>query len=141
GDDSQAALGRGREQLGGALQLRRTDPAGLVPPGPDRVQADDEETVATVDGLCRFPLPLELAEGSREAGGESPRDVVVTRDHEQRSLQPPQKSRRTLVLLAAATVGEIAAGNDQLRLDALDQCVERALDLGLLDGADMQVRE
>ena len=94
-----------------------------------------------MDGLRRFPLPLELAEGPREAGGESPRDVVVARDHEQRSLEPSQKGRCALVLLAAATVGEIAAGDDQLGLDAVDQRVERALDLGLLDGADVQVRE
>jgi len=94
-----------------------------------------------MDGLRRLPLPLELAEGPREARGESPRDVVIARNHEQRSVEPSQKGRRALVLLAATTVGEIAAGDDQLGLDAVDQRVERAFDLGLLDGADVQVRE
>jgi hypothetical protein len=36
-------------------------------------------------------------------------------------------------------VREVAAGDDQIRLDTLDQGAQRALDLRLLDGAYMQV--
>jgi hypothetical protein len=38
-------------------------------------------------------------------------------------------------------VCQIAARDDQFGLDTLDQSAQRALDLRLLDGADMQVRE
>jgi hypothetical protein len=38
-------------------------------------------------------------------------------------------------------VREVAGDNDQLRVGALDQRAKGALDLGLLDGSDMQVRE
>jgi hypothetical protein len=94
-----------------------------------------------VDGLGRLPVPLELAERSREPGRKRPRDVVVAGDHEQGAPEPLEKRRRAIVLAGAAAVGEVAAGDDQFRVDALDQGGQRALDLGLLDGADVQVGE
>jgi hypothetical protein len=140
-DDAQGAGGSFGEQLGSALQLCRADAAGLVPPGANRVETDDEEPVAAVDGLGRLPLALELAKRSREAAAEGPRDVVIAWDDEQWALEPAQKGRRSLVLVPAPAMRQIAAGDDQFRLDALDQRAESALDFWLLDGADMQVRE
>ena len=140
-DDAKCVTGRGGEQLGRSLQLPRVDAAGLVPPRPYRVEADDEETVAMVDGLGRLPVPLELAERMRESGRERPRDVVVARHDEQRSFEPLEKGCRAVVLGRARAVCQIPARNDQFGADALDQSAQRALDLRLLDGADMQVRE
>jgi hypothetical protein len=77
----------------------------------------------------------------REPGRERPRDVVVARDDEQRPFEALQKRRRAIVLARPGAVGQVSAGDDQFGLDALDQGGQRALDLGLLDGADMQVRE
>jgi len=112
-----------------------------MPPRPHRVEADDEEAVALVDGLRRLPVPLEFAERVCEAGRERPRDVVVARDDQQRPLESLQKCRRAVVLARPCAVRQIAAGDDQFGVDALDQGAERTLDLRLLDGADMQVRE
>ena len=51
-----------------------------------------------------------------------------------------QERGRPLVLLAAPAVGEIAAGDDQLRPQPLDQRARaRASTSGLLAGADVQV--
>jgi hypothetical protein len=138
-DDPKHSLGRSREQLGGPLQLPRADAAGLMPPGPDRVQADDEEAVGLVHGLRRLPVALELAKGPSEAGGERVRDVVVARNREERPFETVQERCRSVVLLGAAAVGEIAARDDQMGVDALDQRLERALDVRRLGGADMQV--
>jgi hypothetical protein len=140
-DDPKCVTGRAGEQLCRALQLPRVDAAGLVTPRPYRVEADDEEAIAVVDGLGRLPVPLELAERMRESGWERPRDVVVARDDEQRSFEPLEKRGRAVVLGRARAVCQIPAHNDQFRADALDQSAQRALDLRLLDGADVQVRE
>lgn len=93
-----------------------------------------------MDGLGRLPVPLELAERMREPGRERPRDVVVARDDEQRPFEPLQKRRGAIVLARPCAVRQVAARDDQFGVDALDQGAQRALDLGLLEGADMQVR-
>ena len=123
------------------MQLPRANAPGLMPPRPHRVEADDEETVALVDGLGRLPVPLELAERMCEPGRERPRDVVVAGDDQQRSFEPLQKRRRAVVLARPCAVRQIAAGDDQFGVDALDQGAQRTLDVRLLDGADMEVRE
>ena len=140
-DDPKRAPGRTGEQLGGPLQLPGANAPGLVPPRPHRVEADDEQAVGLVDGLRRLPVPLELAERMCEAGRERPRDVVVARDDQQRPFESLQKRRRADMLVRPCTVCQIAAGDDQFGVDALDQGDQRALDLRLLDGADVQVRE
>jgi hypothetical protein len=94
-----------------------------------------------VDGIRRLPVPLELAERMCEAGRKRPRDVVVARDDQQRPFESLQKRRRAVMLARPCTVRQIAAGDDQFGVDALDQGDQRALDLRLLDGADVQVRE
>jgi len=140
-DDPKRAAGRIGEQLGGPLQLPGANTARLVPPRPHRVEADDEEAVALMDGLRRLPVALELAERVCEAGRERPRDVVVARDDEKWPFEPLQKRRRAVVLARPCAVCQIAAGDDQFGVDALDQGAQRMLDVRLLDGADMQVRE
>src|SRR5207249_4665795 len=113
GDDAKCPFGCYGEQLGGVPELAGAQPTGLVPPRPNRVEADGEEAVGAVYGLGRLPLPLELAEGVREPPLESPRDVVVARDHEQRALQASQKLRLTAMLLGPSTVRQVAGGDDQ----------------------------
>ena len=122
-------------------ELAGAKPAGLVPPRPNRVKADGEEAVGGVHRLCRLPLTLELAERVREPPLERPRDVVVARDHEQRPLQASQKLRSSAMLVGPSAVCQVAGGDDQSGVGALDEGAQRTLDLRLLDGADMQVRE
>jgi hypothetical protein len=64
---------------------------------------------------------------------------VVPRDDEQRPAEPSQEGRSTLVLHPAAPVSEVAGGDDQLRLDALDQGLETALDPRFLHASHVQV--
>jgi len=94
-----------------------------------------------VHWLGRLPLTLELAEGMREPPLKRPRDVVVARDHEQRTFQASQKLRRTVMLLRPSAVCQVARGDDQSGVGALDEGAQRTLDFRLLDGADVQVRE
>ena len=101
-----------------------------MPPGPHRVQAHDEEAVRAVDRLDGLPLALELGQRMREAGRERVRDVVVPGDHEQRAAEPAQVGGCALVLAPAATVREVARGDDQVGLNPLDQRLETALDPG-----------
>src|SRR5439155_12823718 len=66
--DPERTFRRLAEQAVGAGQLRVGEPPGLVSPRPDRVQADDDETLAAVHGLRRPPDAFELGPGLREAG-------------------------------------------------------------------------
>ena len=96
--------------------------AGLVPPRPHRVEPDDEERRLRVDGLGRLPLPLELRARSREARRERVRDVVVPRDDEQR----PARARAGSAAAGSccsrrAAVREVAARDDELRFEPLDE--------------------
>ena len=116
-------------------------PTGLVAPRPHRVQPDHEQALATMNGLGRLPVPLELTKRMREASRERPRNVVVARDDEERPPEPLEKRCRAVVLFRPCAVGQIPARNDQLGVDALDQRTERPFYLRLLDRADVQVRE
>lgn len=138
-DHAKRPVGRAGEQLGRPLELARPNAAGLVSPRPHRVEPDDEEVVRAVDRLRRLPVALEFTERPQQPGREGPRDVVISGDHEQRRPEPLQKSCRAVVLAGPPSVREVAAGDDQIRLDTLDQGAQRALDLRLLDGAYMQV--
>jgi hypothetical protein len=138
-DHAKRTIGRGGEQLGRSLQLARPNAPGLMSPGPHRVEADDEEAVRAVDRLRRLPVALEFTEGPQKPGWEGPRDVVIPGDHEQRRPEPLQKSCRAIMLAGPPSVRQVAAGDDQIRPDTLDQGAQRALDLRLLNGADMQV--
>ena len=66
---------------------------------------------------------------------------MITGDDHQRSPEPLQERGRAVVLIGPSTVSEIPAHDDQFGVDALDQGAQRMLDVRLLDGADMQVRE
>ena len=140
-DDAKRTIGCSGEQLGGVPELAGAQPARLVPPRPNGVEADGEKAVGAVNRLCCLPLPLELSERMREPSLEGPRDVVVARDHEQRPLQPSQKVRRTAMLLGPSAVCQVAGGDYQSGVGALDEGAQRTLDFRLLDGADVKVRE
>ena len=137
--DSQRALRSLGEQLRRPLQLALPQPAGLVPPGTNRVQADDEQLLGAVNGLDGLPLALELGPRPREAGGERVRDVVVAGDHEQRPAEPAQEGRGLLVLAPPAAVREVAGDDDQLRLNPLDERRETAVDLALFAASSVEI--
>jgi hypothetical protein len=56
----------------------------LVPPRPDRIEADDVSVRRDELGLGGLPLALELSPGTAEPRRERVRDVVVARHREHR---------------------------------------------------------
>ena len=66
---------------------------------------------------------------------------MITGDDHQRSPEPLEERGGAVVLIGPSTVSEIPAHDDQFGIGAVDQRTQRGLDLWLLDGADMQVRE
>ena len=59
----------------------------------------------------------------------------------ERHAEAPQKLGGTSVLLRAAAVGQVAAGDDQLGREPLDQLAEARLDPELLSAAHVQIRD
>ncbi len=78
-------------------------------------------TRADVLRLGRLPLPLELAPGAREAGGEGVGNVVIARDREHVRPEALEEGGGALVLVAPAAVRQVTARDHELRPDALDQ--------------------
>ena len=64
---------------------------------------------------------------------------MVARDREHRRAEPAQQFCRPLVLRPASPVGEVAGGDDELRLDPFHELREGALDLRLLACTCVQV--
>src|SRR5206468_3988718 len=103
------------------------------------VEPDRENALAAIDGLGRLPQPLELLPRTREAGRKRVRDVVVSRDAEQRRPEAAQELRGGVVLLRPAAMGEVAARDHELWLEAVDDRPERPL-RGCFPCTDVQVR-
>ena len=138
-DDPERALGRLVEQRGRPVELRVAYAPRLLPPRPDGVEPDDEEPLTAMDGLRRFPEPLELRPRAREPGRKRVRDVVVPGDREHGPAEPAQQVRRRLELVTAAAVREIAARDHELRLHPLDERGERVVGLLADAAADVQI--
>jgi hypothetical protein len=98
GDDPVCGRRDAGKRVRGPLDLGVAQPPGLVSPGADRVQPDDDERVGAVRRLGRLPLPLELLPRVREPLRERVRDVVVARDCQERELEAAEKRRSALVL-------------------------------------------
>src|SRR5262249_55009849 len=129
------------QDLRRALELRLGDETRLVSPGTDGVQSDGEDALAAVDGLGRPPVALELGIRAGEAGGKRVRDVVVPRHDQERPSEAVQEGRRRLVLGRLPTVREVAAGDHELRLEAVDERCERPFHGRRFRRADMQIRD
>jgi hypothetical protein len=129
------------EELGRVGKLCAAYAAGLLQPGPDGVQPDDEERLRSVDRLGCLPVTLELRKGLREARDRRVRDVVVARDGEDRPSEAAEEARGPLVLLRTAAVGQVATRDDQLGIHALDQGLEPRLQARLFMRSDVEVRE
>ena len=138
-DDPERPLGRLVEQRGRPVELRVAYAPRLLPPRPDGVEPDDEEPLTAMDGLRRFPEPLELRPRAREPGRKRVRDVVVPWDREHGPAEPAQQVRRRLELVTAAAVREIAARDHELRLHPLDERGERVVGLLADAAADVQI--
>jgi hypothetical protein len=65
---------------------------------------------------------------------------VVSGNGQDRRPQRPEETGRILVLVALRAVREVAAGDDQRRLDPLDQRREAELDLGIPPSSEVQIR-
>jgi hypothetical protein len=140
-DDTERGRGRFGQKVGGLVELRAAQTPGLVEPGADRVQADDEERLGAVDGLRRLPVALELREGLRKSRDRGVRDVVVSWDREHRAAETAQELRGTVVLLRKAAVREVAARDHELRIDAVDERLQAGLEPWFFVGSDMEIRE
>ena len=66
---------------------------------------------------------------------------MVAGDREDRPGEPAEEVRGTVVLVGAAAVGEVPAGDDQLGVDAGDERLETGLQPGIVVAPEMQVRE
>jgi hypothetical protein len=66
---------------------------------------------------------------------------VVAGNGEERASEVPEERRRAVVLSAPAAVREVAARDDELRVEPLDQGREARLDPRLFARADVEVRE
>src|SRR5260221_729450 len=122
-----------------ALELRVADTTGLVPPRPDRVEADEVCSRTDVLGLGRLPLPLELAPGAGEPRREGVGNVVVAGDREYRCVEALEKRRGPLVLITAAAIRQVATCDHDLRADPLDQRSEAPLQDRVVPRAEMEV--
>ena len=137
-DAERARLGLG-EPLLRAFERSPVQTARLVPPRSGRVQPDDVKLRRPEYGLRRPPLLLELAPGMREARRKRMRDVVVAGHGEHGRPEAAEEGRGALVLAGAATVGEVARDDDQLRLQPPYELAQRRLDRPLLVPSDVQV--
>jgi hypothetical protein len=86
-------------------------------------------------------VALELLVRAREARDRRVRDVVVSGHCEDRPAKAFEEVRRAGVLLGSPSVRQVAAGDDQLRVDPLDQVRKTRLDPWLVARADMEIRE
>jgi hypothetical protein len=98
-----------RAGLGELLVVERTP---LLSPGPNGVEADDDERVRDVRRLRLPEDALPARERPREPGWDRVRDVVVPGHGEQREPEPTENLRRAPELIRAAAVRQVA-GRDQ----------------------------
>ena len=82
---------------------------------------------------------LPFCEGSREAGRERVRDVVVPRNHEVLRVEALEDLTRLLELLAASAVGEISGGKYEVQPKPRDQLLQGRDRLVRVASADVQV--
>jgi hypothetical protein len=138
-DDAQRARRRAGEALGCPLESTCPQAARLVSPRPDGVDPDHVQPAGRVHRLCRLPLALELLPWARKPRRRQQRDVVVARNGQHGRRQAVQQRRDTLVLITPPAVREVARGDHEIGLNAVDEGPQGALDKGLLAGSDMNV--
>jgi hypothetical protein len=66
---------------------------------------------------------------------------VVARHGEDGSIEAAEEGGGPIVLLGSAAVGQVAACDDQLRVDPVDERLQAGFKTGLLMCSDMEVRE
>ena len=137
GHAQRPRLGRG-EPFRRALELRPAQRAALMAERPGRVEPDDVQAGRRRRRLGRLPDPLERRPRAHEASRRV-REVVVAGHGEHRRPERAQQLRRTLELLGAPPVREIARSDDELRVEPLHQPRQRLLDLALLMCTRVQV--
>ena len=116
------------------------DAAGLMAPGPHRVDAHDVQPSGAVGRLDRLPGSFELLPGRGEPGGQRVRDVVVSRDHQHRCAEPAEDAGCLCVLVTPTAMCQIAARNHERGRDPADQFTQRALEHVVVPGPDVEVQ-
>jgi hypothetical protein len=129
------------EAAGGVCELDGANASRLLQPGADRVEADNVQALGAVGRLRRLPPALELLERAREARERGVGDVVIPRNGEDRTAQALEELGRAVVLVRVAPVRQVAARDDQLRIDPVDQVGETRLDSRLLAAAHVEIGE
>ncbi len=140
-DDLERRRLRVAQPLPRLRQLVVANAAGLVAPGPDRIQADDVERGGGVRRFTRLPLPLEAAERAGEARRKGVRYVVIARYRQYGAGEAVQEARGVGELILAAAMAEVSAGDDELGLKALDQNGCAALDRVVVPRSEMEIGE
>jgi hypothetical protein len=140
-DDSQRARRRFAKAAGDVPQLPRSDASRLLEPGTDGIEADDVEALGAVGRLGGLPATLELLVGAGEAGDRRIGDVVIPGHRQNRPPEALEEVGGAVVLLGTPPVGQVAARDDQLGIDALDEAREARLKPRLFAAADVKIRE
>jgi len=136
-DDAERAVRRSREELARAVDLAAADPAGLMAPRPGGVEPHDLECIRLEKRLGRVPDALELRERAAQPA-QRPGDVVVAGHRQERGPEGAEEARGALLLMPLRAMREVAAGDDQIRLDLLHECRKPALDLGVPCSPEME---
>jgi hypothetical protein len=138
-NDPEGARGRIRQHACGVPQLVASERAALVPPRAHRVEAANHQTLGTVDGLRLGPVAPEFVERVQQPGGRPRRDVVVSRDDHERTLERAEQACRPRLLLGPVAVRKIASCEDDLGISSLHECDEIGLDLRLFARSRMEI--
>jgi hypothetical protein len=138
-DDAQRAGRRCPEVSGRPVDGSRPQASRLMPPRTHGVDADHVHAALRVHWLRRLPLALELLPRAREPRGRKQRDVVVARNGQYGHRQAAQEGGDALVLIAPPAVREVARGDHELGLNAVDEGSQSTLDEGLHACPDVDV--
>jgi hypothetical protein len=140
-DDLESVGGSLGQAARRVLEVGAVDPASLVEPRSHGVQTDDVQLLRAVRRLRGLPVTLELLVGARESRDGRIRDVVIPGNGEDWSAEALEEVGGAGVLLGSSPMGQVAAGDDQFRVNAVDQRGKAWLDPRLLVRADVEVGE
>ena len=117
----QRARRRSVELRREAVELGPIDCASLLTPRANRVHSDDREPIGRVDGLCRSEDTFPRLASPREACREDIRNVVVSRNREQRETEAFEQLTRPLELGRATAMCEVTRDHEDLGIQPGNQ--------------------
>ena len=140
-DDAKGSLGGLCELRRGAPKLVDGESASLLAPGPDGVEADDDQVVRAEDGLGFAEHLVPALERAREARRRRIGDVVVARNRQDWEADAVEQGARALELLGSPAIREVARREDEVGPELGGERDERIEGLGGVALADVNVGE